>query len=150
MDPFTQMCSCWVTNKIYNSSVWTQDVVLKNSWKWLKVETYGKRESEKSVLEAEHEDDIYIYIYKNPILIISYRFDSHYGKKGQTKPTIHTCYARVNFLNWWVGKVAKKIKSWYTSYYCDNIILTFVQVNCSALYSLILAKVQQQYWNFNQ
>ena len=42
---------------IYNSSVWTQDVVWKNCWKRWTIETNGGREIEKSMLAAQHDDD---------------------------------------------------------------------------------------------
>ena len=42
---------------IYNSSVWTQEVILKTFWKWWKIELNGQRKSEKSMLAEQHDDD---------------------------------------------------------------------------------------------
>ena len=42
---------------IYNSYVWTEDVVKKTCRKRWMIETNGERESGKSVLGAQHDDD---------------------------------------------------------------------------------------------
>ena len=42
---------------IYNNPVWTQDVVLKTFWKQWKIKTNGEKESGKSILGAQHDDD---------------------------------------------------------------------------------------------
>ena len=42
---------------IYNSSVWTQDIVQKTCWKCWMMETNGEKESGKSVLVVCHDDD---------------------------------------------------------------------------------------------
>ena len=42
---------------IYNSFVWTQDVILRTCQKQWMIEMNGKRELGKSVLAALHDDD---------------------------------------------------------------------------------------------
>ena len=64
MDPFTETFK--LANQqdlIYYSSVQTQDVVLKTCQKQLTKEMNGKRKSRKSMLAAQHDDDIYIMKY---------------------------------------------------------------------------------------
>ena len=58
MNPYTQTCKCWLTNKnTYNRSVWTQNVVSKTYQKRWMIEMNGEWESGKSMPAARHDDD---------------------------------------------------------------------------------------------
>ena len=45
-------------NLLHNNSVLTQDVILKTCQKWWKIDKWWKRESGKSILAVQHDDDI--------------------------------------------------------------------------------------------
>ena len=57
---------------IYNSSVWTQDIVYKTCRKCWMMETNGEKESRKSVLVACHDNDEFKWV--NAIIIIISRW----------------------------------------------------------------------------